>query len=60
MISDDLVARLKEAEHQNDVFMDDLQEAAEVIETLRARVAELEAQLEAIGAGGVNGPLEKS
>ena len=25
-----------------------------------ARIAELEAQLEAIGAGGVNGPLEKS
>ena len=30
---------------------------AEHVQALQARIAELEAQLEAIGAGGVNGPL---
>ena len=28
-----------------------------IVEALRARISDLEAQLEAIGAGGVSGPL---
>lgn len=34
-----------------------IQECAAVLRRQQARIAELEAQLEAIGAGGVNGPL---
>jgi len=37
----------------DDIDLDDLSISASTLESLHARVAELEAQLEAIGAGGV-------